>query len=101
MDEYLCSWAGWAVEDQTWIPRGNFGDDALLRLFDEENDPFRNVPDNIVLPVDDLVYKDDLKKARAALKKGKRNSSGSNGQSSGGIARKSNTKRGVARRIMR
>ncbi|KFY69514.1 hypothetical protein V496_00191 [Pseudogymnoascus sp. VKM F-4515 (FW-2607)] len=82
VDEYLCSWAGWAVEDQTWVPRGNFGDDALLRLFDEENDSFRNVPDNIVLPVDDLVYKDDLKKARAALKKGKRNSSGSNGQSS-------------------
>ncbi|OBT62816.1 hypothetical protein VE03_07689 [Pseudogymnoascus sp. 23342-1-I1] len=101
VDEYLCSWAGWAVEDQTWVPRGNFGSDALLRLFDELNDPFRDLPDDIVVPVEDLVYKDGLKSARASLKKGKRSSSESNGRSSGSIARKSNMKRGTARRIMR
>ncbi|OBT88672.1 hypothetical protein VE02_03228 [Pseudogymnoascus sp. 03VT05] len=54
VDEYLCSWAGWAVEDQTWVPRGNFGSDDLLRLFDDQNDPFRDIPGDIVLPVEDL-----------------------------------------------
>lgn len=99
IDEYLCSWAGWAVEDQTWVPRGNFGSDSLLRLFDDQNDPFRDIPDNIVIPAEDLIFKDDLKKARNALKKkGKGSSSGSSCQSSGGSARKTNKKRGTARR---
>ncbi|KFX98571.1 hypothetical protein V490_02248 [Pseudogymnoascus sp. VKM F-3557] len=101
VDEYLCSWAGWAVEDQTWVPRGNFGTDCLLRLFDEQQDPFRDIPDDKTVPVDDLVYKDDLKKAQAALRKSKRNSSGSNCQSSGGSTRNKAKKRGVARPIMK
>ncbi|KFY33791.1 hypothetical protein V494_07337 [Pseudogymnoascus sp. VKM F-4513 (FW-928)] len=101
IDEYLCSWAGWAVEDQTWVPRGNFGSDALLKLFDEQNDPFRDVPDEIVVPVDELVYSDDLKRARAALRRSKRSSSESYGQSSAESAQNTDKKRGTAKRRKR
>lgn len=89
------------MEDQTWIPRGNFGSDALLRLFDDQNDPFRDIPGDIVLPAEDLVDGDDLKKVRAAQKRIKRNSSGSSCQSSGGSARRTTKKRGTARRSTR
>lgn len=80
-------WAGWAVEDQSWIPRANFGGDAQIKLFDEHNDPFRDIPEDSILPIDDLVHKDDLETALAAGRKRKRRSSGSNRQSSGGSAR--------------
>ncbi|OBT59146.1 hypothetical protein VE04_00883 [Pseudogymnoascus sp. 24MN13] len=99
VDEYLCSWAGWAVEDQTWVPRGNFGNDELLRLFDDQNDPFRDILGDIVLPVESLVHEDDLEKARASLRKTK--PPGSSCQSSRASARRTITKRGTARRSTR
>lgn len=94
----MCSWAGWATEDQGWVPRNYFATDALLRLFDEHNDPFRDIPAQTAVDVDDLVYEDDLKKVRAVAGKDKRSSSGSSYQSSGGTAPKLNKKRGTARR---
>ncbi|KFY18318.1 hypothetical protein V493_08717 [Pseudogymnoascus sp. VKM F-4281 (FW-2241)] len=98
VDEYLCSWAGWATEDQTWVSRDNFSTDALLKLFDEQNDPFRDIPDDIVVPVDDLVYNGDLKNAQAAaVRRSKRSSTGSNCQSSGDSAKETNQKLGTAR----
>jgi hypothetical protein len=87
------------VEDQTWVPRGNFGNDELLRLFDDQNDPFKDIPGDIVLPAENLVHEDDLKKARASLRKTK--APGSSCQSSRASARRTITKRGTARRSTR
>lgn len=89
------------MEDQTWIPRGYFGSDALLRLFDDQHDPFRDIPGDIVLPAEDLMDGDDLKKVQASLRKIKRNSNGSSCQSSGGSARRTTKKPGTARRSTR
>lgn len=82
VDEYLAHWVGWATEDQSWIPRTNFSGDDVPRDFNENHDPYREIPDDIKFSIEQLVFKDDLKKlpkkSRALLqKKRKRSSVGS------------------------
>lgn len=85
VDEYLAHWVGWATEDQSWIPRTNFSGDDIPRDFNENHDPYRAIPDDSKFSIEQLVFKDDLKKlpkkSRAVLqKKRKRSSVGSERQ---------------------
>lgn len=83
VDEYLVQWAGWAVEDQSWIPRANFEGVAQIEYFEQHNDPFRELPETSILPMAGFVHKDDMEKALNVGRKRKRRSSGGNSQSSG------------------
>lgn len=93
IDEYLVHWAGWAVEDQTWEPRSNFAYDDYIQEFDTYQDPFRNISDDISIPIEELVFKDDLKRLQDAIRKRKRPSTESNRGSSGSKKRNSDRKR--------